>query len=257
MWVAVVPVLVYFVVVMWHLYFRSEEDKQKAQKTIGLDGSLFRQALIAWNAGLVSFSMLMFTGLGAGLWRVISKHGFRAWVCDGALAWEGDADILLYCHLFALSKFPELIDTAFLVIKGKNVLFLHWYHHISVLLYCWYVTQERYPATPFACINAFVHSVMYYYYFRMAQGVKPAFEKLVTQIQLIQMAMGMMFTAVFMYYHYSSPTTCAGGHYVQSRGVLHQTWIATGVMYLSYFVLFAILYIKRYCSKGGKSGHEE
>jgi len=144
------------------------------------------------------------------------------------------------------------------VIRGKGVLFLHWYHHISVLLYCWYVTQKRYPATAFAVINAFVHSVMYYYYFRTAQGIRPAFAKMVTQIQLIQMAMGMCFTAIFVYWHYESPKSCSGGKTVQASGLLEASFGVTGAMYLSYFVLFFILYIDRYCNKNKKSaGHEE
>jgi len=125
---------------------------------------------------------------------------------------------------FCLSKFPELLDTAFLVIRGKNVLFLHWYHHISVLLYCWYSTQKRYPATAFACINAFVHSVMYYYYFRTAQGIRPDFAKMVTQIQLVQMAMGMGFTALFMVWHYESPRTCNGGPVIHASGLLETSF---------------------------------
>jgi len=255
-WVCLIPVVFYFAVVMWHLYFRSTEDKKLAAER-GKPGSLINKLLIAWNVFLVSFSMLTFAGLTTGVARVVYRHGFKAWVCNGDLTWSGDADIVFYSHLFCLSKFPELLDTAFLVIRGKHVLFLHWYHHISVLLYCWYVTQERYPATAFACINAFVHSVMYYYYFRTAQGIKPAFAKMVTQIQLIQMAMGMCFTGIFMTYHYESPSTCDGGKIMAKSGLMQTSFGVTGGMYLSYFVLFGILYMERYCNKKSTAGHEE
>jgi hypothetical protein len=256
-WMCVLPVVVYFVIVMWHLYFRSEENKKLAAAS-GKPGSLINNLLIAWNLILVSFSMLTFAGLTMGVGRVVYRHGVKAWVCTGELTWSGDADLVLYSHLFCLSKFPELLDTAFLVIRGKHVLFLHWYHHISVLLYCWYVTQNHYPATAFACINAFVHSVMYYYYFRTAQGIKPAFAKMVTQIQLIQMALGMCFTATFVAWHYESPNTCSGGKIIHKSGLLQTIFAATGAMYLSYFVLFGILYIERYCNRNkSTAGHEE
>lgn len=38
-WVCVLPVVVYFLVVMWHLYFRSKESKKKAAE-LGKPGSL-------------------------------------------------------------------------------------------------------------------------------------------------------------------------------------------------------------------------
>ena len=44
-----------------------------------------------------------------------------------------------------------------------QVIFLHWFHHVTVLLYCWHA----YTATPaatglwFAAMNYTVHSVMY------------------------------------------------------------------------------------------------
>ena len=43
----------------------------------------------------------------------------------------------LWVQLFIFSKIPELIDTFFIVARKKPLLFLHWYHHVTVLLFCW------------------------------------------------------------------------------------------------------------------------
>jgi len=254
--VAYVPVSVYFVVVMWHLYYRSEESKKAASKRWG-PGTFVNTLLIWWNLGLASYSMLMLAGLIRGLIALFRTHGFNEWLCDGDLSWYSSPGLVLCSHLFCLSKIPELIDTAFLVLRGKEVIFLHWYHHISVLLYCWYVTQVHYPATHFAAINAFVHSIMYYYYFRRAQGIKPKFDKMVTLIQLTQMALGLAFSSLFFHAHFKNPA-CNGGATVARTGLLYTSFAVTGGMYLSYFVLFAIFYIHRYCrpKKEGES-HED
>ena len=37
-----------------------------------------------------------------------------------------------------LSKVPETIDTLFIVLRRQPLIFLHWYHHASVLVYCFY-----------------------------------------------------------------------------------------------------------------------
>ncbi|KAL0528521.1 LOW QUALITY PROTEIN: putative GNS1/SUR4 family [Leishmania shawi] len=39
---------------------------------------------------------------------------------------------------FNLSKIPELMDTVLLLLKRKPIPFIHWYHHISVMLFCWH-----------------------------------------------------------------------------------------------------------------------
>lgn len=43
---------------------------------------------------------------------------------------------------FCFSKLPELVDTVFIVLRKQPLIFLHWYHHASVLIYCWFSYQD-------------------------------------------------------------------------------------------------------------------
>ena len=46
---------------------------------------------------------------------------------------------------FVLSKPLELFDTVFIVLRKKPLIFLHWYHHVTVLLFCWHSYAHRSP----------------------------------------------------------------------------------------------------------------
>ena len=69
----------------------------------------------------------------------------------------------------------ELLDTFFIVIHKKKLMFLHWYHHVTVLLYCWHCFSNS-PAIGivFVAMNFGVHALMYGYYFLMAIRMKPS-----------------------------------------------------------------------------------
>jgi hypothetical protein len=69
---------------------------------------------------------------------------------------------------------PELFDTAFIVLRKKPLIFLHWYHHITVLLYCWHAYAVRASSgLYFIAMNYSVHAIMYFYYFAMAVNIWP------------------------------------------------------------------------------------
>jgi hypothetical protein len=46
--------------------------------------------------------------------------------------------------LFCFSKIPELGDTVLLTVKCKKVRFLQWYHHTTVMLFCWLALAAEY-----------------------------------------------------------------------------------------------------------------
>ena len=98
---------------------------------------------------------------------------------------------------------PELGDTIFIVLRKQKLIFLHWYHHITVLIYCWYsFSQYTAPARWFVVMNFIVHSIMYTYYALKAMRVKlpKMLSIFITSCQIIQMIFGLFITiTVFQY----------------------------------------------------------
>ncbi|KAL5243516.1 hypothetical protein ACI65C_010926 [Semiaphis heraclei] len=95
--------------------------------------------------------------------------------------------------LFLASKFLDLLDTIFFVLRKKQsqITFLHVYHHTLVVALGWGLANF-YPggqAAFFGTINACVHVVMYSYYFLAVlnpEYKKAWWKKYLTIIQLVQ-----------------------------------------------------------------------
>ena len=99
--------------------------------------------------------------------------------------------------VFIYSKIPELLDTIFMVLRNKkNIPFLHWFHHATVLMYCWHAFHTSIaPGIWFASMNYCVHSIMYMYFFLASAGfyrLVSTFAPLITFLQITQMIVGMV-----------------------------------------------------------------
>ena len=51
-----------------------------------------------------------------------------------------------YAFLFLHSKWAELGDTLFLILRNRPVSLLHWYHHVSVLAFVWLMVSYEMPS---------------------------------------------------------------------------------------------------------------
>jgi len=145
--------------------------------------------------------------------------------------------------MFVISKAYELGDTVFIVLRKQPLIFLHWYHHISVMVYVWYsYTDHTSPGRWFMVMNYTVHSFMYTYYAARAMRFHVArwINMLITSMQISQMVMGL----VIIMSTYRVKTQ--GGRYCQQS---FENMKYCCIMYLSYFCLFAYFFYVTYLRK--------
>jgi len=219
---------------------KSENDKDDTKSAFD---SVLNWLLRYWNLFLTFLSVVMLLGIGISLFKFNIRAGLFEAVCDSrGERWNGE--ILFYLVIFAFSKFGELFDTFFLIVRRRPVSFLHWYHHCTVLAYTWFAILVQFsPGNYFSVVNCFVHCIMYWYYYRRACGVYLSYDKFITMIQMLQMILGVIVTAVWTVLHLRDPATCP----------CRAPWVAIAsgtVMYASYFYLFYIFFTKRYQAKG-------
>lgn len=204
----------------------------------------WRKIMAVWNLFLSVFSLIGAIRTAPQIIYNLATMSLRDNLCTDPRITVGNGSCGIWLFLFVISKFPELLDTFFIVIHKKDLIFLHWYHHITVLLYCWHSYVTKSPSGAFfAVMNYCVHAIMYGYYFLMAVGLKPKWfnAMFVTVAQISQMIIGVAITfAAFYYYMVEGPVNCK---------IQKQNNIAASIMYGSYLFLFAQFFVRRYFKK--------
>jgi len=199
--------------------------------------------LFVWNLALSAFSII-------GSWRalhygipLLEERGFTNAICDNSF-FDRTSETSLWTFLYAVSKVPELGDTAFIVLRKQPLMFLHWYHHITVMLYSWYSYSTLTSSSGlFGGANMIIHAWMYTYYAVKSLKVRipRAVSMFITILQLSQMALGC--SANFVAYQQlrrGAPCDIKIDNIVYSF-----------LMYFSYLCLFAHFFYRAYMT--GKS----
>ncbi|XP_061564435.1 elongation of very long chain fatty acids protein 6-like [Cololabis saira] len=201
-----------------------------------------RGPLVLWSLGLAAFSIVGAVRTGLYMLHVLTTGGFRESVCDNSF--YSAAVTKFWAYAFILSKVPELGDTVFIVLRKQRLIFLHWYHHVTVLLYSWYSYKDQVAGGGwFMTMNYAVHSLMYTYYAARAASLRVPrpFAMVITATQILQMGMGLAVLAlVYLWMH-------------EVRCPSNMDNIMWGsVMYLSYLVLFASFFYNNYLRDSSK-----
>ena len=184
-----------------------------------------------WNCSLSALSLYGFSILFQRLFQVEFVHSITS--LDYSSGTTG-----LVVFLFNLSKFPEMVDTLFIVLRKKELTFLHVFHHFSVAIYCY--TTLFYPPPLgywYALMNTFVHGVMYGYFafdkeIKRYTNFNPMY---LTVLQILQMAWGVSLNILYLV----QPST-------QFDFVTNYNAIYGLTMYGSYLYLFCAFFDKKY-----------
>ncbi len=208
-----------------------------------------RKSLFTWNVTLSLFSFYGFYITGFELLRYLYNHGWERATCDFVIA---DNQAGLWSFLFTVSKLPELLDTYFIVLRKQKLIFLHWYHHVTVFIYCWHAWSDLTSATQwFSTMNYFVHAVMYTYYAIRASGRyrPPTWVNMsITLLQLLQMVFG-VYVNVYIYRKMTAdPDWHCDGQVETSYFYVYRAFF----LYSSYSILFIHFFFKTYLFKGSR-----
>ncbi|XP_060248685.1 elongation of very long chain fatty acids protein 6 isoform X2 [Meriones unguiculatus] len=182
---------------------------------------------------------------GAYMVYILMTKGLKQSVCDQSF-YNGPVS-KFWAYAFVLSKAPELGDTIFIILRKQKLIFLHWYHHITVLLYSWYSYKDMVAGGGwFMTMNYGVHAVMYSYYALRAAGfrVSRKFAMFITLSQITQMLMGCVINYLVFNWMQHDNDQC----YSHFQNIF---W--SSLMYLSYLVLFCHFFFEAYIGKVKKA----
>lgn len=201
-----------------------------------------RMPLAAWNAFLCIFSFMGMMRTMPYLLGSILSMPYKETVCSNPREGWGEGTTGLWVMLFIYSKIPELVDTVFIVLRKRPLIFLHWYHHVTVLLFCWsaYSTLAG-SGLYFVAMNYSVHALMYGYYCLQALHMCPkSFPAvMITVFQITQMFIGTG-VCISCWYYKLTGQSC-------HNDTINLT--AGAVMYGSYLYLFCDFAVRRYAKK--------
>lgn len=99
--------------------------------------------LFLWNLSLCLFSTIGFIRMSAEI--PLLYHRYKNFECSVCIPQLEIGPSAFWQVMFTLSKFIEFGDTFLLVVRKKPIIFLHWYHHITVLLFTMHVVTRFSP----------------------------------------------------------------------------------------------------------------
>ena len=197
-----------------------------------------RTPMAIWSACLACFSILGLVRSASYIPYIMWNYGLHKLFCDDTFYYHVPTGF--WAYIFAASKLYELGDSVFVVLRKQNMKFLHWYHHATVLIYCWKSYSLHSPSGfLLGFMNYAVHSLMYTYYTLKAMKVwtVPRLVNMsITALQIMQMFAGIAIT-ITAYYYKTAGLSCAENY--------ENLKLAMG-MYLTYMLLFINFFYQAY-----------
>jgi len=197
-----------------------------------------------WNFLLAAFSIIGTIKLSPEFFGTIEDLGLTGSYCKIAHLTEGTSGYWVW--LFMTSKMIELVDTVFLVLRKRPLMFLHWYHHVLTLIYAFY----SYPHSPGfnrwgIYLNFSVHAFMYSYYFLRSMKIRvPGIvARFITTIQIVQFIIACSILGHLGVLIYGQGVNC---------DFEPKVFLLASFMNITYLTLFINFFLQSYVFGGGK-----
>mmetsp|Transcript_7415 Transcript_7415/g.18069 ORF Transcript_7415/g.18069 Transcript_7415/m.18069 type:complete len:258 (-) Transcript_7415:244-1017(-) len=151
--------------------------------------------MVAYNLIMSLFSLVCFIGIAYVV--IVRQHG--VWKGQDCMMYNRDWLFRALVKAFHWSKYVEFLDTLFLILNGKPVSWLHYFHHCGAAINVGILEHSGIEAAfLFVGLNGFVHTIMYAYFGLSIMGIKwRAIRPWITIMQIIQFLTG--FTLFFNY----------------------------------------------------------
>jgi hypothetical protein len=231
-------------------------------------GPWVRRAAVAHNLVLAAWSLAMCAGSIAGAADLARRRGWRVLFCAAA---DGDASgtVFWWTYCYMMSKYYELLDTVFIVIRKRPLTFLHVFHHAIVLpmVYLWLHHSLNFTISG-VVFNTAVHVVMYTWYaMSLCEATRPLASRLkssVTTMQIVQfvssfllslpyLALDLLPAGVTVFGFLTGTTPWDGG------GLAHNcagraAFLFSSQLNAGFLVLFSQFFVRSYRSRKVKTG---
>ncbi|VDL70438.1 unnamed protein product [Nippostrongylus brasiliensis] len=185
-----------------------------------------------WNGMLALFSALGFFYTFPVFLRVAYKYGITHTHLHISEVYT-DKSCGYWVLLWVLSKIPELVDTIFIVLRKRPLMFMHWYHHALTGYYA-IVNYHEDNAHMFWVVwmNYGIHAAMYSYYLLRSLRVRvpPQVAQIITTSQMIQFVVAI---AAQLHVGFLSVTSIQQKYAVTFRG-----WSIGVFMLVTYLLLW-------------------
>ncbi|XP_004370132.1 elongation of very long chain fatty acids protein 3 isoform X1 [Trichechus manatus latirostris] len=208
------------------------QNYMKARKGFNLQAPL-----ILWSFCLAIFSIMGAVRTWSFMGTVLLRVGLKQSVCYSSFITH--STVKFWSSFFTFSKIIELGDTAFIILRKRPLIFVHWYHHSTVVIFTSFGYKNKMAAGGwFMTMNFGVHAVMYTYYTLKAARVNSPrmLSMLITSLQILQMFVGAMVSILtYIWRHEQGCDTTT-----------MEQFFLSSILYSSYFILFAHFFRQAY-----------
>lgn len=175
-----------------------------------------RKATALHNGALSLLSFVMCMGTILELWRRYADSGTFTWFFCESIDTRSQGPLFFWSYIFYLSKFWEMLDTAFILVQKSRVphFKLQVFHHAFVVPLTWLWCQQQQTLQWGGLVfNTMVHVFMYHYYALRCLRLPTPWKKWISKLQVMQFVTSFLCLIVTLYMlmgKWRTGGTCAG-----------------------------------------------